>query len=136
MKTFFAAVCLMVSLFANAQKTQPKLEHIDNDIMNKQINSSMKQLDSMNARINDGYKQTMHTMDSVNNHLQQEQNDKNLDEFVRMQKENDEKAKKHHGYGSGVAYFFSAYLFLDGCEKERRRANYLFARVFNFLYLK
>ena len=122
MKTFFAAVCLMVSLFANAQKTQPKLEHIDNDIMNKQIDSSMKQLDSMNARINDGYKQTMHTMDSLNNHLQQEQNNRNLDEFMRMQKEREAKAKKASLIRIGIGILFLGVL-IFGWMRKRKKAR-------------
>ena len=122
MKTFFAAVCLMVSLFANAQKTQPKLEHIDNDIMNKQIDSSIKQLDSMNARINDGYKQTMHTMDSLNNHLQQEQNNRNLDEFMRMQKEREAKAKKASLIRIGIGILFLGVL-IFGWMRKRKKAR-------------
>ncbi len=95
MKTFFASIFILLATCCNGQKDkQPKLIHIDNDKMQKQIDSSMKELDSMNARINEGYKQTMHTMDSANNHLEQERNARNLESLIEMQKEQQAKQKK------------------------------------------
>jgi len=124
MKIFFVALLFsMTTLYGSAQKrSQPTLEHIDNEKMQKQIDSSMRELDSMNARINDGYKQTMHTMDSVNNHLQQEQNDRNLDEFVRMQKENDAKAKKAMWIRLGLGAFFLGVL-IFGLLRRRKKTT-------------
>lgn len=124
MKTFFVAILFsMVTFCVSAQKrSQPKLEHIDNEKMQKQIDSSMRELDSMNARINDGYKQTMNSMDSINNHLQQEQNDRNLDMFVAMQKENDAKAKKAMWIRLGLGVFFLGVL-IFGLMRRRKKTT-------------
>lgn len=118
---FVAMFFSMIALSAYAQKrSQPKLEHIDNKKMQEQIDSSMKQLDSMNARINEGYKQTMHTVDSVNNHLQQEQNDRNLDAFMAMQKENEAKAKKAMWIRLGIGVVFLGVL-VFGLMRKRKK---------------
>lgn len=124
MKIFFVALLFsMTTLYGSAQKrSQPTLEHIDNEKMQKQIDSSMRELDSMNARINDGYKQTMHSMDSVNNHLQQEQNERNLNEFVQMQKENDSKAKKAMWIRLGLGVFFLGVL-IFGLLRRRKKTT-------------
>ena len=124
MRTLFVAILFpIVALSADAQKrSQPKLEHIDNQKMQEQIDSSMRELDSMNARINDGYKQTMHSMDSVNNHLQQEQNERNLNEFVQMQKENDAKAKKAMWIRLGLGVFFLGVL-IFGLLRRRKKTT-------------
>src|SRR5256885_16275218 len=95
MRIIFAAILLCwATLVGYAQNPhQPKLEHLDNSKMQKQIDSSMRELDSMNERLNEGIKQTMQATDSINNHLRQEQNDRNLDAFMLMH-ENEAKAKK------------------------------------------
>ena len=122
MRTLFVAILFpIVALSADAQKrSQPKLEHIDNQKMQEQIDSSMKALDSMNTRINEGYKQTMHTVDSVNNHLQQEQSERNLDSFMAMQRENEAKAKKAMWIRLGLGVLFLGVL-IFGLMRKRKK---------------
>ena len=123
-RTIIIVLLLFTCTFnGNAQKhSQPKLEHIDNDKMQKQIDSSMKELDSMNARINEGYKNTMHSMDSINNHLQQEQNERNLNSFMEMQRENDAKAKKAMWLRLGLGVFFLGVL-VFGLMRKRKKTQ-------------
>src|SRR5438105_3236684 len=124
MKIFVVSLLfLMTTLCVSAQKkSQPKLEHIDNEKMQKQIDSSMRELDSMNARINNGYKQTMHTMDSVNNHLEEERNRRSLESFMAMQKKQQAKQKKAAWVRIGLGVFFLGVL-VFGLMRRRKKAN-------------
>ena len=116
---FFLIMCCF---YTTAQKhSSPKLLKIDNEKMKREIDSSMKELDSINARINEGYKQTMHTMDSVNNHLQQEQNERNLESFVRMQKERETKKKKAMWLRLGLGVFFLGVLVFGWMRRRKAK---------------
>ena len=81
--------------------------------------SSMKEMDSINAHINQGISKTT---DSVYNHLQEEQNNRNLDAFVRMQKEEQEKQKKAMWIRIGLGVFFLAIL-VFGVMRRKKAAK-------------
>lgn len=119
MKTCLIAVFILSAFYCNAQRDSL---HINNDKLNRQIDSSIKQLDSMNQRINEGYKQTMHTMDSINMHLEQERNNRALDSFLRMQKEREEKQKKAMWIRLGIGVLFLGVL-IFGLLRRRKTQN-------------
>ena len=109
---FAATVCY-------AQKdTSPKLLHIDNEKLSKQIDSSRKQLDSINERINNSFK----SMDSAYMKQQAEQNNRNLDAFMAMQKEREAKQKKAMWIRLGLGVFFLGVL-IFGLMRRRKKAT-------------
>ena len=122
MKRYLLITALIfAAILSYGQKDTPiKLLHIDNKKLSKQIDSSMKELDSINARINEGYKETMHTMDSINNHLQQQQNERNLDAFLLMQKENEAKQKKAMWIRLGLGVLFLGVLIFGLMRRKKK----------------
>ena len=121
MKTFFVAVFFTAICFcAYGQKDKPvKSLHDDIEKMSKQLDSSRKAFDSSNTTINDSYNRTM---DSINNHLRDESNERNLNAFVRMQKEQEAKAKKAMWIRLGLGTFFLGVL-IFGLMRRRKKVS-------------
>ena len=122
MKILFTALLMVAFVAGEAQKQQPKLIPLDNAKMKRQIDSSMKELDSINARINEGYKQTMHTMDSINNHLEQQRNIRSLESFMAMQKEREAKQNKAMWLRLGFGIILLGVL-IFGWMRKRKKAT-------------
>ncbi len=102
-----------------AQKdSSPGLLHIDNDKLSKQIDSSMKQMDSINERINNSFK----SMDSVYMKQQLEQNNRNLDQFMAMQREREAKQKRSNWIRLGIGVLFLGVL-IFGWMRRRKKAS-------------
>ena len=121
MRKLFITLFLSAAFLVNGQKkTQPKLEPIDNEKMHKQIDSSMKAMDSLNAQINGSFKKGI---DSAYNHLQQEQNNRNLDAFMAMQRERQAKEKKRMWTRLGLGIFFFAVLVYGVMRKKKKTAQ-------------
>ena len=122
MKILFTALLMVAFVAGEAQKQQAKLIPLDNAKMKRQIDSSMKELDSINARINEGYKQTMHTMDSINNHLEQQRNIRSLESFMAMQKEREAKQNKAMWLRLGFGIILLGVL-IFGWMRKRKKAT-------------
>jgi superfamily II RNA helicase len=89
-------------LFFTSISFAQKKDTMDLGKMNRQIDSSMKELDSINARINNSYK----SMDSAYMQRQIEQNNKNLDAFMAMQREREAKQKRSNWIRLGIGLLF------------------------------
>ena len=119
MKKYLLIIAIMFSVTVScAQKdTSPKLLHIDNEKLSKQIDSSMKQLDSINERLNNSYK----IMDSANRRQMMEQNNRNLDAFMAMQREREAKQKKAMWIRLGLGVLFLGVL-IFGVMRRKKKA--------------
>ena len=119
MKKYLLITAIIFSVtVSSAQKdTSPKLLHIDSKELSKQIDSSMKQLDSINERLNNSYKR----MDSVYVRRQIEQNNRNLDTFMAMQREQQAKQKKAMWIRLGIGVLFLGVL-IFGLLRRRKKA--------------
>ena len=120
MKAFFTVIVLLnISLFVTAQKDSPgKLLKIDNEKMNKEIDSSMKDPEALNKRLNDNYKSGV---DSIYNSLEEKRNQRNLEQFMAMQKEQQAKQKKQMWIRIGLGIFFLIILIV-GIMRRRKKA--------------
>ena len=117
MKKYLLITAVMFSVTVSyAQKdTSPKLLHIDNEKLSKQIDSSMKQLDSINERLNNSYK----IMDSANRRQMMEQNNRNLDAFMAMQREREAKQKKAMWIRLGLGVLFLGVLIFGVMRRKK-----------------
>lgn len=118
MKTFFATILFLIvcSFYTNAQKDTPKLLHNDIKKMSKEIDSSMKALDSINERLNNSYK----SMDSAYMKRQMEQNTRNLDAFMAMQREREAKQKRSNWIRLGIGVLFLGVLVFGVLRKRKK----------------
>jgi parvulin-like peptidyl-prolyl isomerase len=118
---FIAILFITVGGYGQHQK-QPKLNDMGKDLqkMQQQTDSSIKALDSLNAHLNDGYKKTM---DSVYNHLETEQNNRNMDMFLQMQREQQAKQKKEALLRIGLGVLFLGVLVFGLMRRRKKSAE-------------
>ena len=111
MKIFILFAALFITASSIAQKRDTGFQRVDLDKLQKHIDSSTKMMDTL-------FDQQFKRMQEEQMQQSMEQNNRNLDEFMRMQKEREAKAKKASLIRIGIGILFLGVLIFGWMRKR------------------
>lgn len=113
MKNFILFAALFITASSIAQKRDTGFQRVDLDKLQKHIDSSTKMMDTL-------FDQQFKRMQEEQMQQSMEQNNRNLDEFMRMQKEREAKAKKASLIRIGIGILFLGILIFGWMRKRKK----------------